>query len=183
MAQKNTKKRTIATRKISYDPTRHPSIIFALAVVGKLDGEIARLLDIGKGVFARWQSAYPEVHKALEDAKKEGAVLEVESAMFKRALGFTASTQSVRSKIVKGAEGQPDKLIPVGATKAEINMAPDVKAGVFILTNRQPKKWKQKVEVEVKPSLMGEYLNVHYYLPENGRPLLPEQTETKEKDA
>jgi len=166
MASK-TKKRTIATRKVSYDPSRHPSLIFALCVVGKDNAEICHLLQISKTTLSMWRGKYPEVHEAFEDAREEGAVLEVKKALYKRALGMKVTTQQVRSKI--GADG---KLEPLNATKAEVELPPDAKAAQYILNNRKPRDWKQRQEVAIGPAGPSVPPNVHFYLPENGRPVI-----------
>jgi len=168
------KKKITPVKNGVYDPSRHPSLIFALCVVGKDDTEINHLLQLSKNTLGIWRKKYPEVHKAFEDAREEGAVLEVKKALYKRALGMKVTTQQVRSKI--GADG---KLEPLNATKAEVELPPDAKAAQYILNNRRPREWKQRQEIALGPTGPAKPPNVHFYLPENGRPIVKDPEENQ----
>lgn len=80
-----------------------------------------------------WKKAYAEIADALKKGK-EVADIEVENALYKRALGYDFEETKVE------VEANGKKKI----TNITRHIAPDVTAQIFWLKNRRPDKWRDK---------------------------------------
>jgi len=143
--KKKAKKTAKKTRKKPgrtgvYDPKCTPSMIFALASVGKTHIEIARIMKISEKTFYKWQRDHEAISQVLEEAAG-GANREVESAMLKAALGYESNTETVRGKVID------NKFVPIDVEKKKHMQPPNVSAGKFWLTNRCKHRWVDKTEV------------------------------------
>lgn len=110
--------------------------ILALAAEGKTDAQIARKVGIGLATLKNWKGRHSDFRAALAEAKNVADEL-VEAAMFQRAIGY-------QHKAIKFFchEG-----VIVSQRYTEVH-APDVGAGKFWLSNRQPDRWREMKAVE-----------------------------------
>lgn len=120
---------------------------------GATDEEIAKRLGISIASFYNFKNQFLEFLEALKETK-EIVDAQVENALLKRALGY--SYDEVTKEVVDG-ELKVTKVI----TK---QVVPDTTAQIFWLKNREPSKWRDKLQVEAGISnenkeLMREYLN------------------------
>lgn len=120
---------------------------------GATDEEIAKRLGISIASFYNFKNQFLEFLEALKETK-EIVDAQVENALLKRALGY--EYKEVTKKVVDG-ELKVTKVI----TK---QVVPDTTAQIFWLKNREPSKWRDKLQVEAGISnenkeLMREYLN------------------------
>lgn len=77
--------------------------------------------------------------------KKTDAPLdEIESALLKRALGFTLE-ESTSEDIVDKRTGESMETAKRRVTKKSV--PPDVRALLFWLKNRRPERWRDRIEV------------------------------------
>lgn len=95
--------------------------------------QIARNLNVAESTFYEYKKMYPELSEALRRGE-EDAVLEVENALFKSAIGFTYTE---------------DALTKTGQV-VEVNKyaKPNVSAIIFFLKNKRPNQWKDKQEIQ-----------------------------------
>lgn len=122
-------------RKTKYHTHVEPKLVLieAWARDGTIDEDIAKKLGVAYSTF----KLYKDQHSALSDALKKGkeiADIEVENALFKRALGYKYDE-------VTYEEGLETKRV----TK---EVQPDVTAQIFWLKNRKPVEWRDKQEIE-----------------------------------
>lgn len=120
---------------------------------GATDEEIAKRLGISYSTFKEYKKEFSVFSAALKETK-EIVDAQVENALLKRALGY--EYKEVTKKVVDG-ELKVTKVI----TK---QVVPDTTAQIFWLKNREPSKWRDKLQVEAGISnenkeLMREYLN------------------------
>lgn len=122
----------------------HPAfaeLAYKHCLLGATPKHVASLLRVDDSTVYRWMEAHPEFAAAI-DQGREDADANVARSLYKKATGYTH--QAVK---VFQYQGQP-VVVPY----TEI-VPPDTEAAKFWLKNRQPEMWKDKVEVEEKPSI------------------------------
>ena len=106
------------------------------ALLGSTDEEMAFEFGVSVVTFNAWKKAHPEFLKALSAGKKRADAL-VAKSFYQRAVGYS-------HKAVK--------IMNIGGTvvRAEYieRFPPDAGAALNWLKNRQPRKWRDKVELE-----------------------------------
>jgi hypothetical protein len=112
-----------------------------LCRLGATDAEIADFFGVDESTVNTWKKRHPEFSKSLKDGKLQ-ADMEVAEKLYRRALGY--SHESVKIFV---HEGNP-VIVPYTE-----RYPPDTAAMIFWLKNRQPKKWRDKVEVEAEIDL------------------------------
>ncbi|MFG6369563.1 MAG: helix-turn-helix domain-containing protein [Lachnospiraceae bacterium] len=104
---------------------------------GLTDEQIALNMGVGYSTLQTWKSKYQDIQDTLKRGK-EVIDYEVENALLKRALGYTAKEK----KLTKDGE----------VIELEKEVPGDVTAQIFWLKNRKPAEWKDKREDEEKQS-------------------------------
>ena len=116
-------------------------LIAAWARNGLTLEQIAGNMGIARETLRQWRKDHAAISAALK-ITKELADIEVENALYKRALGY---------KYIETTTETGDKGTKV--TVVEKRMAPDVTAQIFWLKNRKPFEWRdRKNEVEADES-------------------------------
>ncbi len=122
-------------------PTKYESEfvekVYKLALLGATDIEMADILGVSESTFNEWKKTKEGFSESIKKGKID-ADANVTERLYKRAVGY---------KYVEKKTEVDDK----GATKVttiEKTLAPDTTAQIFWLKNRQPKKWRDKTEVE-----------------------------------
>lgn len=108
----------------------------AYARDGLTDQQISEKVGINPATLYDWKKKYPEISESLKRGK-EVVDIEVENALFKRAIGY-------RYKEIKTEETADGEKV----TTTIKEVIPDVTAQIFWLKNRCPKKWRDKQDVE-----------------------------------
>ena len=93
---------------------------------------------------------YPEVKQALRKGK-EIVDIEVENALFKKALGYNVPVQKAfkLKDIVYGENGKKiSETERIEYAEEEIHVPADTTAQIFWLKNRKKAQWRDKVEYE-----------------------------------
>lgn len=101
---------------------------------------ICHNIGVSVASFSEWKKRFPELVKALKKGK-EVVDIQVESALLRRALGYTIKETRV-------------EIMPNGKRKGiEVtkDIPPDVTAQIFWLKNRRPDLWRDK-QLEVDTS-------------------------------
>ncbi|MBK1691094.1 hypothetical protein [Ectothiorhodospira mobilis] len=120
---------------------QYARLAYKHALLGATPAHVASLLEVTEQTVYDWMSAHPEFRAAMEQGRMD-ADANVARSLYKKATGYTH--QAVK---VFQYQGQP-VVVPY----TEI-VPPDTEAAKFWLKNRQPEMWKDKVEVEEKPSI------------------------------
>lgn len=118
-----------------------PDLAYKHCLLGATPKDVAALLKVTEQTIYNWMSAHPEFGIAMEEGRGV-ADANVASSLYKRATGFTHRATKVFQY----------KGVPVVVPYTEV-VHPDTSAATFWLTNRQPEQWKNKVEVEEKPTI------------------------------
>ena len=129
---------------MSKKPPYRPSVYSAdlnetvrkLALLGATDKEMADILGIAESTFHKWKIDHPVFSESITRGKVI-ADSEVAERLYQRALGY--SHKAVK---IFNSEG-----IPLVVDYVE-HYPPDTQAASLWLRNRQPKKWRDKVDHE-----------------------------------
>lgn len=122
-----------------------------MAREGLIDKDIAHNLGVAESTFNGYKKKYPELAKALRDSKPE-ADAKVESALFKKALGYnvevkkTFKCKHTTYDSTTGKKIAEDEVLETGID--EVHIPADTTAQIFWLKNRVPDKWRDKQEIE-----------------------------------
>lgn len=134
MAKKNLRDGT------RYDPDYHPEHAAKYCLLGATNADLGRMFEVQEETVEKWMRQHREFRDAINEGR-ELADADVAHSMYRRAKGW-----SHRATKIMQYEGQV-------ITKDYIERYPaDVRAGEFWLTNRQPDKWKHKVEHSGDPN-------------------------------
>ncbi|MEE0740779.1 MAG: transposase [Emergencia sp.] len=127
-------------RKSKYETHVKPylTVIAAWCRNGATDETIAKKLGVAYSTFRTYRNEYPELQKSMKYAK-EHADLEVEAALYKRAVGYSYDEVTIEG-------GVETKRV----TK---EVVPDTTAQIFWLKNRKAGEWKDKQNMELSGSL------------------------------
>lgn len=104
---------------------------------GLIGKQISQNMGIGYGTLMDWQRDYPQISTAIKEGRKVKD-FEVENSLLQRATGYQYEEDVY----------EPDEHGNLQVVKRVIkSQAPDVTAQIFWLKNRNPKEWRDKVEV------------------------------------
>lgn len=123
-----------AGRPTNYDPNYHNDKVYKLCLLGATDKEISEILDIAESTLNLWKEKHPEFMESLKKGK-EDADANVADRLYQRAMGYEHDDVHI-------ANYQGQTII----TDIRKYYPPDPTAAIFWLKNRQPSKWRDKVE-------------------------------------
>lgn len=133
---------TIAKSKYETDVKPKLVEIEAWKRDGLTDEQIFKNLGISRDTFYKYKEKYADFSDALKKGK-EVADIEVENALFKRAIGYKYKEVI---KEVKEIDGKKTTYV-----KEVIKEMPgDVGAQIFWLKNRKSSKWKDKQDIDIE---------------------------------
>lgn len=106
---------------------------------------ICRRLGISLTTYKRILKEHPEVNDLLKESKEE-ADLNVESALYRRAIGY--EYEEIVTEVKVEPDGSAQRSV---VRKIKKHIAGDTTAQIFWLKNRNPKRWRdvQDISAEV----------------------------------
>lgn len=122
--------------------------IQAWARDGLTDEQIAHNIGINVRTLYDWQKKYPPIYQSLKKGK-EVVDIQVENALFKRALGYSYN-EVTRERFVDKETGKEEMKITKSVKKEAL---PDTTAQIFWLKNRKPAEWRDRKETEISGGL------------------------------
>ena len=117
---------------------------------GLFDKDIAKKMNVSEATLNNYKKKYPEFKQALRKGK-EIVDIEVENALFKKALGYNVPVQKAfkLKDIVYGENGKKiSETERIEYAEEEIHVPADTTAQIFWLKNRKKAQWRDKVEYE-----------------------------------
>jgi hypothetical protein len=117
-----------------YDPDTHPLMAWVLAAMGKTNVQISEELTISSRTLFEWGKKNPDFLSAVRGGRAV-ANAKVVKSLYNRAIGY----KTTERKVVQNPDGTVRKEV------IEKEILPDVAAARFILVNRDPDNWKEKV--------------------------------------
>lgn len=109
---------------------------YKLCLLGYTDKELADFFEVDEATINNWKIKHPKFFESMKKGKAD-ADTNVALSLYKRANGYSHAEVDV--KVVD------HEIIQTPLTK---HYPPDTAAAIFWLKNRQPKKWRDKQEVE-----------------------------------
>lgn len=111
--------------------------ILELFKEGKTDEQVAEIIGVSPRTLNNWKSNYPGFLQSIRESKQIADEL-VEASLFARALGYShPEVQVFFNKDVGVVEHETIKHYP-----------PSERAIEFWLKNRQPKRWREKLQLD-----------------------------------
>ena len=136
-------------RPSKYNKKVHPIVGAWLARHGYTDKEIAESFDISEKTLNEWKKKDPDFRKSLKK-NKEVTDSQVENSLLKRAMGYEYIEIQEEEVVLKrkGKRGQQLELPAIKRKTTTKQVIPDTIAQIFWLKNRQPDKWRDRVQHE-----------------------------------
>lgn len=133
-------------RKSKYHTHVEPKLLLieAWARDGMIEEDIAKKLGVAYSTFRKYRDEQEALSAALKRGK-EVADVEVENALFKRAVGYQYDEVTKELMTVITDDGPKKELVVTKRVTKEVQ--PDVTAQIFWLKNRRPDKWRDKQEI------------------------------------
>lgn len=104
---------------------------------------ICKRLGIAPTTLKRIRKEHPEVNDLLKEGKDE-ADFKVESALYRRAIGYEVEETTTEVKVSEDGSAQATVI-----KKVKKHIAGDTTAQIFWLKNRKPDEWRDKQDVNV----------------------------------
>lgn len=140
-------------RKSKYQTHVEPKLLLieAWARDGMIQEDIAKKLGVAMSSFSEYKNKFPELSEALKRGQ-EVVDVEVENALFKRALGYRYDEVTKEAAREMDEETGEYKTVMVETKRVTKEVQPDVTAQIFWLKNRKPETWRDKKEVDADVS-------------------------------
>lgn len=123
-------------------------LAYKFCLLGATDEQLADFFNVAKSTINLWKQKQPK----FLDALKRGKVVadaNVASSLYRRGIGYSCSETKVALHEGKFLTVEVEKHYP-----------PDTTACIFWLKNRQPDKWRDKIEVNASVKLDKETLEM-----------------------
>jgi hypothetical protein len=111
-----------------------------LAMLGLTNEEMAIFFNVSPSTLSKWIAELPAFSEALK-AGRQVADAKVTESLFKRATGYTCDEDDIRTVSLPNNGGSQIVITP---TKK--HYPPDPTSMIFWLKNRQPRKWRDRVD-------------------------------------
>lgn len=121
-----------------YNP-KYAAIAKQLCLLGATNENLAKSFEVDPSTIATWMNKNPAFRNAIK-AGRENADAQVADALFNRALGY--KHKATKLQLDRNGKWQTKDYIEV--------YPPDATSALFWLKNRQPDKWREKLDIEQK---------------------------------
>lgn len=114
---------------------------------GLTNDQIAKNIGVNPKTIYDWMNKEPKIKEALKKGK-EVVDLEVENALYKKAIGYNVSIQKAfkLKDIIYNENGKKiSEKERIEYAEEEVHVPADTTAQIFWLKNRKPDKWRDKV--------------------------------------
>lgn len=130
-----------AHRPSAYKP-EYAEQAYKLCLLGATDKKLGDFFNVSEQTVNAWKLAHADFLESITRGK-EGADAEIAEALFHRAKGYSHAEDDIRTVAAGGNMGSEIVITPTIK-----HYPPDTQAASLWLRNRQPKLWRDKVEVE-----------------------------------
>ena len=134
-----------------------------LCLLGYTDAELAFFFEVNEDTIHEWKKVHPSFSESIKSGK-DVADANVGQRLYERAMGFEHDSEEIKTIAMPGG-GSEIERVPVRKV-----YPPDTTAAIFWLKNRQPKKWRDKIEQGFTDSDGNDVPAVTVFrIPDNGR--------------
>lgn len=157
-ARKRRRKETAA-----YNPDVHIQAAVTMMHLGATHAQVAKGFDIAREVFSRWLEKYPDLKKAVIEAKDAYDSGVIEESLRKVAVGYTFTEKTYERHIPSDEEvlegKYPDREpVMILTRKVRKHIPPSPRSIEYWLNNRAKDRWANKTEVDVNVMMSYESL-------------------------
>jgi len=139
-------------RPTKYDPEKYPDMAYvACAEGGMTDKQLSKMFGVSEVTLNAWKNKYPKFLKSLKAGKAEHDDNRVEKSLLERACGYTCP--ETKAQWVESTEIKNGKSVRSGRweyAEMQKHYPPDPTSMIFWLKNRQPEKWRDRIDNSVK---------------------------------
>ena len=114
-----------------------------LALLGQTDAEMAAFFGVSEATFHRWKKAHKDFCESIKEGKAD-ADAKVAAALYQRAVGYSHPDVHVSNY-----QGE------ITVTPLTKHYPPDTGAAFIWLKNRQPDKWRDRIEHQADVTVNG----------------------------
>lgn len=142
----NTEKNTVG-RQTAFK-AEYVDLAYKYCLLGATDKTLAEFFNVAESTINLWKLKQPK----FLDALKRGKVVadaNVASSLYRRAMGYSHPETHVSNY-----QGQ------ITLTEITKHYAPDVTSCIYWLKNRQPDKWRDKIEIDTNVKINKETLEM-----------------------
>lgn len=136
--------------------------VYKICLLGATDAEIASFFEIAESTVNEWKKDHEGFSESIKRGK-EIADANVAARLYQRALGFEHDDEEIKVVSMGQGEGSSVQRVPVRKI-----YPPDPTSAIFWLKNRQPKKWRDKVDITSNDEKIEGGVTI-FQLPDNGR--------------
>lgn len=127
-----------------YNPKVHYQLIETYFSLGYIDKEVCEQIGITERTLYYWYKSHPELLQAKKAKKIPNKM--VEAAIYKNAIGHYKEEKEIVGEVDASGKFTGKRMAKI-STKY---IAPNVVAGIFYLKNRDPERWKDKQEIDLR---------------------------------
>lgn len=139
-----------------------------LCKLGATDAELAEFFEVVESTINLWKIEHPKFSESIKKGKTAADVV-IANKLHSRAAGAVVKIQQAHKvKTVKYVKGKRVETESIEVVTLKQEYPPDTTAAIFWLKNRQPKKWRDKQEIDVRTP---EGISVTYKQQEGNAPL------------
>ena len=129
---------------------------------GAIERDIAKKLGVSESTFSGYKKEHEELMQTLT-VNKEVADARVESALYKRAIGYTEKVEKAfKCKHITYDPATGKKIAEdetLETIEEDQHIPADVTAQIFWLKNRKPDHWKDKQDISIEGASKVEIIN------------------------
>jgi hypothetical protein len=111
-------------------------LAYNYCLLGATDADMAKYFDVDESTVNNWKNEHEEFLVSIKEGRIE-ADTKVVKSLYKRAIGYDQKTDKIFQ-----FQGAPVVVPTID------HIQPDTTAQIFWLKNRQPVKWRDKIEVD-----------------------------------
>lgn len=134
-------------RPTDYKPEYDQQAYVACKEGGFTLPKLAKLFGVVTSTVSLWIKTHPTFSDAVKKGRDEFNVSTAEDCLLKRLKGYSYNETTKEAKTTTDSDGKvTTELVVTKVVKKSV--APDTTAQIFFLKNRDPKRWRDKQEVE-----------------------------------
>jgi len=111
-------------------------LAYNYCLLGATDADLAHYFEVEETTVNNWKIAHVDFFESIKKGKVE-ADAKVAKSLYKRAIGYDQKTDKIFQ-----FQGEPVVVPTID------HIQPDTTAQIFWLKNRQPAKWRDKIEID-----------------------------------
>lgn len=119
----------------------YDDMAYKFCLLGATDAELGSLFEVDERTINNWKKDFPSFFQSIKKGK-EIADAKVADRLYQRARGFEHDDEEIKTVSIAGGGSE---IVRVPVRKI---YAPDPTSAIFWLKNRQPKKWRDKQEID-----------------------------------